>query len=285
MDALPDVRQLHQMVRRHLEAIEKMVRPPMLADVTMKNQPSSVLPGRVTYVPNLDKNTGMRPTYTVTPQVQEMDASITKLQQRIERWFFNDVFQMISQMEGIQPRNELEINERKGEKLLRLGPVVERNLREISSALERVVSIMVRKGLVQPKPQSLRGVPIQVRFISKLALIQQAAETASMERVLAMAGQMEAAMPGTLDNINKDKYIRIYAAKLDAPPDMFNDQDTINQIRQSRDQAQQEALQAHQAKEVTPAITQATKNLSDTDVGGGQNAIQALLGTPGSPQQ
>lgn len=284
MDALPDVRQLHQMTRRLAEAIEKGVRPPMLADASLKNEPSSVLPGRVTYVPNLGANEGMKPVYQVDARfVEYMEQIKQRLQQRVERWFYNDVFLMISQMEGVQPRNELELNERRGEKLLRLGPVVERNLREMSAGLNRIASIMNRRGLIPPKPVSLTGVPIEIKFVSKLALIQQAAQTASMERTLAMAGRMEGAMPGTLDNFNKDKFIRDYGEKLDFPPEDWNDAQTMDGIRQSRDQAQQAALAAHNAKEVTPAMASAAQNLSNTDVGGGVNALQMLLGSRGSP--
>lgn len=278
MDGLPDVLQLHQMTRRFAEAIDKMVRPPMLADAALKNEPSSILPGRVTYVPNLGKDTGMRPTYIVDPHVGEMKELIKEIQQRIERWFYVDVFMAITQMQGVQPRNELEINQRLGEKLLRLGPVIERNLREDALGLSRVVAIMNRRGLVPPKPASLRNVPVEIAFVSKLALIQQAAVTGSMERVLAIAGRMEAALPGTLDNIPKDKFIRIYGEKLDYPPDAWADDNEMKQVRDARAKAQQQAQQAQQIKEMGPAIAGSAKDLSATDLGGGLNALQMLTG-------
>jgi hypothetical protein len=280
MDALPDVRQLHQMVRRLNEATDKGIRPPMQADVAMKNEPSSLLPGRVTYVPNLTQSTGMKPMYEVDVRfIEFLWKIIEDTRQHVREWFFNDVFMMISQMEGVQPRNELELNERRGEKLLRLGPVIERNLREDAKGINRVLAIMTRRGMIPPQPASLKGIPIEIAFVSKLALIQQAAVTGSMERVLAMAGKMEGVMPGTLDNISKDKFIRDYGEKLDFPPADWSDEQTMAQTRQSRDQAQQKALQAHQIKELTPALAAAGKNLGDTDVGGGQSALQAMLGT------
>jgi hypothetical protein len=287
MDALPDVRQLHQMTRRLAEAIDKMVRPPMLADATLKNEPASTLPGKVTYVPNLGKDTGMRPAYTVNPQIDAMAKLIEVIEQRVERWFYNDVFLMISQMEGIQPRNELELSERRGEKLLRLGPVIERNLREDAIGLTRVVSIMNRRGMIPPKPPSLRGIPIEVKFVSKLALIQQAAKTAGMERTIVMAGRMEGAMPGTLDNINGDKFLRDYGEAVEFPPEDWNDDSVMKKLRDNRNQQQQAALASHMAEKVTPAMASAAQNLSQTDTGGGLNALQLLLGNtqPGGKGQ
>jgi hypothetical protein len=220
MAALPDVRQLHQMTRRFAEAIDKMVRPPMLADVSLKNEPSSTLPGRVTYVPNLGKDSGMRPTYLVNPQVDHMAALIQQIQTRVERWFFNDVFMAITQMEGVQPRNDLELNMRQSERLMRLGPVIERNLKQDAIGLKRIISIMARRNLIPPKPPSLHGVPLELKFTSKLALLQEAADTGAMERTIAMAGRMEAVYPGTLDEISAPRFIHKYGDKLDFPEDI-----------------------------------------------------------------
>jgi Bacteriophage head to tail connecting protein len=284
-DALPDVRQLNRLTERVAEAIDKGIRPSMLADASLKNEPASTLPNKVTYVPNLTTSGGMKAMYEPDPRFIEFgDKIIERLQTRVEKWFHNDTFLMISQMEGVQPRNELELTERRGEKLLRLGPVIERNLREDQIGLQRVVSIMNRRGLVPPRPMSMRNVPIQVKFVSKLALIQQAAKTAGMERTMVMAGRMEAAMPGTLDNINSDKFIRDYGEAVEYPPEDWNDPQTIKTIRGQRQEAAQAANQAHMAEKVTPAMASAAQNLSQTDTGGGLNALQLLLGNTGGPQ-
>jgi hypothetical protein len=284
MKALPDILQLHRMTMRYAEVVEKGVRPPMLADVTMKNEPSSQLPGRVTFVPNLGKDSGMRTMYTVEPTfLQFMEATIERLQNRIERWFYNDVFMMISQMEGVQPRNELELTERRGEKLLRLGPVIERNLRELASAVNRIIAIMQRRGLIRPMPQSLARMQIEIKFVSKLALVQQAAATAGMERTLSMAGRMEAAMPGTLDNVNKDKFIHDYGEKLEFPANLWNTDQERDDLRKQRAQQQQKAEAAQLATHTAPAMADAAQTLSETPTGGGINALQMMLGNGGMP--
>lgn len=283
MKALPDVRQLHQMTRRFAEAVDKMVRPPMLADVMLKNEPSSILPGRVTYVPNLGKDTGMRPTYTVNPQVDHMAALIKSIQERVERWYYNDAFAVISQMEGVQPRNELELNLRQSEALMRLGPAVDRNIRALGESVQRIGSIMGRRGLIPPRPASLRGKPIVAHFVSKLAKIQMAVASAGMERTLSMGGRMEAVMPGTLDNFNKDRFIRDYGEKLDFPSADWNTDDEMKAQAAQRAKAMQAAQQQHEVQNVAPAAAGAAKDLSDTDTGGGLNALQLMLGGSGMP--
>lgn len=278
MDGLPDILQLHQMQRRLAEAIDKMVRPPMLADVAMKNEPASIISGRLTYVPNLGKDSGMRPAYLVDPKVDHLMKLIEQIQGRIQKWFHNDTFLMFEQMDGVQPRNDLEIQERRGEKLLKLGPVIERNLREDAIGLTRIVSIMNRRGLIPPKPASMKGLPIAIKFTSKLALIQQAVKTGAMERTISMASRMEGVKPGTLDNIDADAFIIDYGDALDFPADDWADDAVIKQTRAARQQAQQDALKAHAAQNVAPAVAGAAKDLSETDTGGGISALQLMTG-------
>lgn len=289
MNALPDVRQLHQMTLRHAEAVDKGVRPPQLANVALKNEPSSILPGRVTYT--TDINNGMKPVYQVDPRfVQFLQEQIKILQDRCEKWFYNDVFLMISQMEGVQPRNELEITERRGEKLMRLGPVIEKNLNEgLSPQLSRIIAIMARRGLIPPKPASLRNLPIEIKYVSILALVQQASRTAGMERTLKVAGNMEGAWPGTIDNVDPDKFIRNYGENLDFPEDDWRDEQEVQQLRHARASAQQQAAQMQHLKEAAPAASDAAdaaQTLSQTDTGGGLSALQAMLHggmAPGGP--
>src|SRR5215831_4199221 len=58
MDALPDIKQLQQEVRRKAQGIDKHVNPPMVADIQLKNQPASLLPGGVTYLSGMLQNSG-----------------------------------------------------------------------------------------------------------------------------------------------------------------------------------------------------------------------------------
>jgi hypothetical protein len=283
MDALPDVLQLHQMTRRQAEAIEKMVRPPMQADISMKNQPSSILPGRVTYVKDVAQG-GMRPIYTVDPKIEHMTALIEKIETRVQKWFFNDLFLMLENLEGIQPRNELEIAERRGEKLLVLGPVVEGVENQAAEALRRIYTIMGRRGLVPEKPQSLQGVPLEIDILSMIALAQRAAETAVMERVATVATQLSASFPDKppLDNINGDEFLRDYADKVSFPMKVFYAPDDVDEMRAARAKAQQQAMQAEAgaaaATHVAPALASAAKDASEISLGGGLTALDLAVG-------
>lgn len=284
MDALPDIMQLHMMTLRQAEAIEKMVRPPLLADVGMKNQPSSILPGKVTYVNDISK--GMKSIYDLRFDVEHMTALIGEIQGRIQKWFFNDAFMMLDNLEGIQPRNEMEIAERRGEKLQRLGPVVENVERELADDIRRVVEIMARRRLLLPKPPSLMGVPLEIEFDSMIRVAQRAAETAVMEKALSVVTQLKAAYPEAHpdDNIDIDKTARRYLDISNFPKDCLRGEQEVAQLRKVRMAAQAKAIQQQQAMQAAsqaPGVAKAAKDASEIDPGGMQNAINLMSGMGG----
>lgn len=287
MDALPDILQLHQMTMRQAEGIDKNVRPPLLASTELKNQPSSILPGRVTYVSDLAK-AGMKPIYEVRPDIAAMAQLIEKIEQRVERWFFNDLFQMLENMEGVQPRTTMEIAERRGEKLQVLGPIVEAIEQELADAIRRLYGIAKRRGLLPPLPPSLAGVPVHIDIRSMIALAQEAAETASMERFVQLGAQMMPMFPdqNPLDNIDPDLFFRRYGDRISVPADVMLDPQKRDEKRQARAAAmakqQQQAQEMAAVTHAAPAAASALKDVSQTEVGGGLNAIQLLTGMGGA---
>lgn len=283
MDALGDVVQLHVMTRRYNEAVEKGVRPPMQADVKLRNEPSSTLPGKITYVTDVEKG-GMRAIYEMPPAFLEpMAKEMEALRGRVRSRFFNDQFLMISQMEGVQPRNELEIIERRGEKLQVLGPVVESQQGELAKALRRVVSIMGRRQLLPPKPPSIAKVPVEIEFVSMFSLAQKAAQTATMERTINVGAKMQSVFPEVLDNINPDEFFQTYADMTAFPANCLNGPDAIQKLRATRRQQQKAQQAAQHAAALAPVAADTAKTLSDTDTGGGLSALQVMLGQQGAP--
>lgn len=272
MDALPAVRQLQIEQRRKAEAIDKMVRPPMVGSVSMKNEPASILPGGVTFVSDPQAN-GFKPAFQVEPRISELMEDLKEVQSRVNSVFFVDLFLMISQLDTV--RTATEIDARREEKLIQLGPVIERFENEVLDPIvHRTFAICARKGLFPPPPQGIQGKEIQVNYISMLAEAQAAASTAAIERVFAFAGNLVGVLPNIIDNLDGDAAIDEYAEKLKIPPEIVRATAEVAQIRQQR--AQQEAQQQSLAS--GQALASGAKTLSETDVGGGQNALQKMVG-------
>lgn len=281
MDVLPDIIQLQVETMRKAEAIEKMVRPPLVADMQLKNQPSSILPGHVTYVQGLGPGTGMRSIYDVNPDIGAMMNDLKEIQGRIQRGFFNDIMMVLSQNPDAK-RTAYETAQLVQEKMQVLGPVIENIITQsLKPRLKRIFGIMKRKNMLPLPPDSLKDVPVDVEFISMLALAQKAAATGGLERIAALIGNMVPVYPEAKDKLNVDAYIDKMNELLDNPQSILNGPDAVAKIRQ----AQQEHLKAMQAEQqvhdgvaTAGVAADAGKVLSDTEIGGGQSALAAILG-------
>lgn len=271
MNALPATRQLQVQAKRLGQAIDKMVNPPMVASVSMKNEPASILPGSVNYVADIS-TAGFKPAYQVDPRVQELGANIAETQQRVQSLFYADLFLMISQLDTV--RTATEIDARREEKLLQLGPVVTRlNNEVLDPILERVWAIMERRGLIPEPPQELAGMEVDIQYISMLAEAQKAAQTAAIERGVAFVGNLAAVNPDILDNLDWDKTVQEYFDDLSLPAAVINAPEVVAGIRRQRAAQQQQ----QQMLEATPAAVDAAKTLSETQLGGGQSALAAMM--------
>lgn len=285
MDVLPDIMQLQQETRRKAEAIEKMVRPPLLGDMSLKNEPSSVLPGHVTWVQSLDSGKGMRPVYEVKPEIEEMMQDLKEIQARIKTGFFNDLFLMLSQMDGVQPRNELELNMRQMEKIQVLGPVIERFENEgATPAIQRVFQIMKRKGLLPPLPKSLVGIPLGIEYVSMMRLAQRAAQTAGLEQYGRLTIQLAQVWPEARFTLNPAAFLAEYREQLSVPAKVVNTPQQVQQLMQQQQQQQAAAQAAETLPNAASKLAGAASDLGNVDVGGGLNAIQMMLGQ-GAPGQ
>ena len=272
MDALPATRQLQIEQRRKAEAIDKMVRPPMKASVSMKNEPVDILPGGITYVNDMGNQSGFAPAFTVEPRVGELMEDLKEVQARVCKVFFNDLFLGISQLGTVRTATEIEA--RQQETLVQIGPVIERTEGELNKIVERTFEILSRKKLFPPAPKELQGKSIAIKYVSLFAETQRAASTQAIERLLALVGNMAGIQPDILDTIDTDKLVDTYADQLNVPPDLLRDAVDIAKIRAQRQQVQQQAA----ALQTGQAAAQGAQTLSQTDVGGGKNALQAMLG-------
>jgi hypothetical protein len=194
------------------------------------------------------------------------------IQTRIKDIFFNDLFLMISNLDTV--RTATEIDARREEKLVMLGPVLERLQTEAQDkVIDRVWGIMSRGGLFPPAPPEVAGAPIQIIYVSMLAEAQNAANTTGLERFFAQIGNIAAVHPEVLDIPNWDRSVTAYGLALGNDPRNIKTPDELAALRQARAQQQAQA----QALEAVPVAADAAKNLSETDVGGGQSALQAML--------
>jgi len=277
MDTLGDIKQLQHQQKRKAQAIDKMVNPPMVAPTSLKGKPSTVLPGQTTYVDPLQGGQGFVPAYQVQPRINELQVDIAEAQQRIQRGFYADLFAMMINSDRRQ-MTATEVVERHEEKLVLLGPVLQRiNVELLDPLLDDVFEYALEAGLLPEPPEALAGEELEVEYISLLAQAQQAVAASSLERVMGFAGNLVAVFPEIVDGIDSDAALRQYANILGTSPDVIISDDELQAKRQARAEEQQQMQAMQQAGQ----LAQGAKILSETDTQN-PNALTDLLGTGAS---
>lgn len=277
MEALGDIKQLQHGEKRIMEAVDKMIRPPMTGPTSMKNQVASILPGEITYVDAVNGQ-GFRPAIELNFRVAEMENKQAQVRNRIQRAFYEDLFLMLANSDRRQITAR-EIEERHEEKLLALGPVLEQVNQDLLDPLTDIVfDIHIRQGLVPPPPQELQGVDLRVEYVSIMAQAQKMLGIAGVDRFTGFVGQLAAADPSVLDKIKSDKVVDVYADMTSVPPNIVRSDDEVKLIRDQRAKAQQAQAQA----QMMQAQVQNAQTLSQTPVSNGEStALDELLKTVG----
>lgn len=277
MDGLPDQKQVQLETRRKAQAIDKMVNPPLVADVQLKNQPANLTPGGITFVAGYSASgkPGFASVYDTKFPVNEITEDLTEVKTRLSQTFYNDVLKVASQYETRSNVTAVEWDLRKAESLIMLGPALERIDNEVlRPVLDRVFAIAQRKGIIPPPPPEISGQMMTIDFVSMLAQAQQATKASSIERILSLAGNLVGVVPEAMDNINVDYALDKASSLLNNDPKMIRSPDELQAIRKQRADQQAAAQQA----EIANKLSAGAKNLAGADMGNGTNALQAMTG-------
>jgi len=227
---------------------------------------------------------GIRPIYEVTPDIRGMMEDLQEIQKRIKSGLFNDLFLMLQNVQAGK-MTAYEVAQRLQEGLQVLGPVIENVLSEsLKPKLIRIFNIMRRRMLIDPPPPSLKNIPLDIEFVSMLALAQKASATGGIERLLGLVGNMAAIFPAVKDNVNADATIREYNDLLGNPADILFGPEQVAARRASDAQAAQAEQQRQgllQAAQAAGQAAPAAQVLANVKTGGGENALGALIGGGG----
>ncbi|HHU2814403.1 portal protein [Escherichia coli] len=280
MIALGQVKALQLEQKRKSQLIDKQTNPPMVGPSTLKTQRVSLLPGDITYVDQLGQADGFRPAYMVNPDMNGLLADIQDTRQVINDAYFVNLFMMLQQINTRSMPVEAVI-EMKEEKLLMLGPVLERlNDEALNPLIDRAFSMMVRKNMLPPPPDVMQGMPLRIEYISVMAQAQKSIGLSSLTQAVGFIGQLAQFKPEALDKLNIDEAIDSYAEMSGVSPTVILPQEQVEQIRQQRAQQQQQAM----AMQAGMAATQGAKNLSQAQTSD-PSLLTALAGAAGGQQQ
>lgn len=270
-EALGDSKMIQQMETESLKAIHKAVNPPLNVPGQFKDVISQ-LPGAHNYSEG-DGKARITPLFEMGLDVGSVEAKIQSVEARISQTFFNDIFTLISNVEKSMGRSitATEILERKQEKMILLGPTIERQMFELLDPIvERTFNICLRNGLFPPLPQEIEGQVLKVEYVSPLAQAQQLADAQSMEAYSIQTQTVAGMEPSTVLKTNWDQYLEQYAEIVGVPPNIVRNQDEVDALRQEMQEAQAAEAQAQQAQ----AEAEAIRNLGQSNMDG--TALGAL---------
>lgn len=264
MDALADCRELQKAVEKTRIGLEKEVDPPLLVYNKGIDGGIDTSAGGLNYTSGLTQGQqAVVPLSTVKANLPAAERWIAKLENILQRHFHNDLFLMIS--EADKRMTATEVAERQGEKLLMLGPVLDRLRSEMFQPLiERVYGIMDRKGFVAFPPPGMAGEQVNVEFISILAQAQKQAGIGGISQTIAFAAQVAALYPAIVDKFNFDEMADAWAEMQGIAPNLMRSDEEVAGLREDRakqQQMMQMLAMAQQGADAAAKGSVAAKNL------------------------
>ncbi|MEG2173676.1 MAG: portal protein [Desulfovibrionaceae bacterium] len=251
MDCLPDCKMLQQMGITTLKAIHKSVDPPMGVSSSLKAVGLDLTPGGLNYVENMPGQApqAATPLLQVRPEIQAARQLTQDVQNQIKQGLYNDLFKMLlsSDRNNVTAR---EVAAREEEKLILIGPVLERLHDELFIPLiDRTFNIMARFNMLPPLPPEMEGSNFKVEFVSLLAQAQKMVSTSAVDQLLAFTSRTAQAFPEVLDAIDVDNVMDGYAEYLGVEVDMIRPRQDREALRQQRAQAQAQAQHMSQIQQ------------------------------------
>lgn len=260
MLALPDAKMLNQMSRTTIVGAQKAVDPPILAPdegairgVRIGGSGIRTSAGGMIYG-------GMDPVgrrlYDVLHSAGDIGLGLELEEQRraaIREAFYASLLMLVAQ----PGRTATEVLALQEEKMRLMGPHLGRVQSEFLDPLvSRVFGLLQRAGQLAPPPEELRGVQVDVEYVSPMARAQKSSEAHAVARTLEIAAPMAQLHPEVFDNFDLDAMVRLAGNAYGLPATMLRDPVQVEEMRRQRQQ-QQAALAAAQ---LAPGVAQAAKS-------------------------
>lgn len=270
--ALGDTKALQLAEKRSYQAIDKIVKPPLQGPSSLRNKLSngSVSADDIIWVE--DVSNGLRSIYDFRPDMNAIEAKIDQNEQRVRRAFYEDLFLMLAQTDRRQITAR-EVAEKHEEKLLMLGPVLERLHTELLDPLiDRTFNILQGAGVLPVPPPELQGKDLNIEYVSVLAQAQRIVATGAVDRLVGFVGQVAGIYPEARHKIDITRAVDEYAESLGVDPSIVRSDDEVAAMTQA------EAQQAQQAQAMAAAqqTAETAKTASETEVSE-NNALGAVM--------
>lgn len=237
----PDILMINKMMKVYIEGAEIAIYPPWIAENDGVIGTLDLRAASINYQRQpLNQGQAIQPLQSKMNGQIAMDF-IERTTSNIKASYFTDLFLMLTQNANM---TATEVIQRTQEKMLMLGPVLGRLQTELlNPIIARTFNILLRRGKLPPLPQALQDEEYDIVYVSPLAKAQRAVQAQDMQTFLSIVGNMAQFIPEVLDVVNGDKMVQKFANIYSVDPDVVNEEEEIDAMRQARAEAQAKAQQ------------------------------------------
>lgn len=279
MTCLGDTKALQLGEKRAYQAVDKMANPPLQGDATLKTKVAngnSLRPDEIIWHDG-GANAGLTSIYgNWRPDLNAIEAKNQQAEMRIKRAFYEDLFLMLANSDRRQITAR-EVAEKQEEKLLMLGPVLERLHNELLDPLiDRTFSILQKAGVFPPPPPELRNKKLGVEYISILAQAQRMVAVGGIERLTEYTLNLSQLYPEARHKLDPLQLVDEYGSAMGVNPNVVVADDKAKERIAQEQKAQQMAAQQEQMA----SAAQTAKTASETSTSG-DTALSTILQNAG----
>lgn len=274
---LADAKELQTLERDKMQIVAQESTPTVLAPASLKGE--TILdsyPGGVVWYPDGSARQTASPVGRLFDTRQGVAAvleSIAKIENRLGRIFYADLFAMMLQLTAQQPKTMTarEVNELSSEKIALLGPVLTQlNVDLLDRVTEAFFVILFEDGMFPDPPEELKGLPISVTYQSMLHAEQVATtKMRGIIKVLDIVSMVARIKPEAADKFDADQTIDEVCASLPESAAVILDDADVDKIRAARAEQQAAMASAEAAARLAPGIGRGVRDMAEAKLGNG----------------
>lgn len=255
-DVIDDVKSLQRIEIDLLKGFGKMVSPPMRIPPELERRGLNTQPGALNVVSTMQEH-AVAPLYSVGGDVVTVQQKAEMMERSIRGGLYNDLFLALLTQDNPQ-MTAREVAERHEEKLLMLGPVLERIHYELLDPfLDRVFGIAWDRGMIPEPPPELEGQPVRIEYVSILSQAQKAVGVNRIEQSVQFLGALTPLYPELRLAIDPKKMLDEYTRMIGVQADVFTSDEGYRKAVDSEARQKQMAQSAQLGESIAKSAAAA----------------------------
>lgn len=261
IEALGLIKSLNKKAIGKDRALEQILSPTLQGPASLRK--SYITNNPNTYIPidarSASQKQKVEPVFQINPAIGALIQDVSDMRQMVDKLYYADFLLYLSKNPKTRTARETDAIVEEQQRII--GP----NLQSLNftynvPVLEWVMDyVLYEDPHLEPPPEELEGQSLKPEIVSVFAQAQKAFDLPSIDRYIAMIGNVAQINPSVLDKANLDKLCDLYEDRLYLPSGLNNPQSKVDAMRE---QAQMEAQRQRMLEQTLPAVAGAAKDAS-----------------------